>query len=169
MDSITIATSIQTAINVADKIAVLIRQSSKADKELLRLSNELLITLTNISRESLSQLAEMYSTREAHAMLEKKVVELEEWFEKEKPSYALKDICRDVFVYERRKIENSPEPQHWLCARCFDNNKKSILQRTGIDFKGTYYICHECNSPICDDSKKRQPNPGNNPRITWKY
>lgn len=84
--------------------------------------------------------------------LNKKILEFEKWSEMES-QYALYEVTSGVFVYAYKKTDKTPDPSHWLCAKCFNaDKKKSILQRFKHDLHGTHYKCHTCNSEILDHS-----------------
>jgi hypothetical protein len=62
--------------------------------------------------------------------LEKQVTDLKAW-DTEKQRYELKDIYDGVsFAYVLKPHTPSAEPPHWLCAKCYQEGKKSILQRS---------------------------------------
>jgi NADH pyrophosphatase NudC (nudix superfamily) len=73
--------------------------------------------------------------------LESKLAKLEGW-EKEKERYVLKKLPPGVYVYALKQDMAHGEPSHRLCAKCFNNGKKAILQESGSD----YMKCHECGS-----------------------
>jgi hypothetical protein len=73
--------------------------------------------------------------------LEGKLAKLEAG-EKEKERYELKKLPPGVYVYSLKQDMARGEPAHRLCAKCFQNGKKAILQESGSD----YMKCHECGS-----------------------
>jgi hypothetical protein len=81
----------------------------------------------------------------------KKISEFEKWSEIER-QYELKEIAPGVFVYAYQKTDKAIEPAHWICAKCYNERKKSILQRSKKDGHGTHYKCHTCGSTILDHS-----------------
>ena len=78
--------------------------------------------------------------------LEKKLTKFETW-EAEKKRYALRDISnRGELAYVVKAAELRGEPPHAICARCYQEEKKSILQRSGRGLEGqTYYRCLVCD------------------------
>jgi hypothetical protein len=61
--------------------------------------------------------------------LEKQVADLKAW-RTEKQQYELKDIYEGIsFAYVLKPHAQDTERPHWLCANCYNNGKKSILQR----------------------------------------
>ena len=82
--------------------------------------------------------------------LKKKILEFEKWSEIGR-QYELKEIAPGVFVYAYKNTKEATEPPHWLCAKCFNTDKKkSILQRLHHDGHGVHYKCHTCGSEILD-------------------
>jgi|WetSurMetagenome_2_1015567.scaffolds.fasta_scaffold18905_1 hypothetical protein len=90
--------------------------------------------------------------------LKKKILELENWIETMR-QYEIKDIADGVFVLAYKKTEQSTEPMHWLCQKCYGEKKKSILQRVKHDSQGIHYICHSCSSEIIDHTNRIKRGP----------
>jgi CII-binding regulator of phage lambda lysogenization HflD len=63
--------------------------------------------------------------------LKKEVAGFETW-EAEKMNYELKSVHIDTFAYARKSIAGSSEPSHFICANCYEQRKKRILQRTDM-------------------------------------
>ena len=59
--------------------------------------------------------------------LEKQVTDLEAW-ETEKQRYELKEIAFGSFAYVVKPAMQGTEPPHQICANCYQQAKKSILQ-----------------------------------------
>jgi hypothetical protein len=78
--------------------------------------------------------------------LEKKLAEDEKW-DKERARYHLQKIGTEIgaigfaYVYALKAGQNAGEPDHWLCARCYNDKKKSILQPTP---SASWWVCPEC-------------------------
>lgn len=62
--------------------------------------------------------------------LEQQIMQFEHW-EAEAERYELKAIYNGAFAYMHKEGMDNGEPPHWLCATCFENRKKSILQTRG--------------------------------------
>lgn len=71
--------------------------------------------------------------------LEKEVAAFEAW-EAEKKRYQLTDYGGGRFAYALKPEEAGGEPPHRLCANCFNNGKKTILQFA----HDVWYNCHSC-------------------------
>jgi hypothetical protein len=59
--------------------------------------------------------------------LKKKVAQLEAWDE-EKEDYELRELAPGVLAFAYAPKGESTQPFHWLCEKCFQENKKAILQ-----------------------------------------
>ena len=74
------------------------------------------------------------------------VAQFETW-EAEKKRYELVEVRPGVRIYAIKESERGTEPQHHICATCFANGKKSILQsQMWQPFRCDMLICHECGS-----------------------
>jgi hypothetical protein len=80
--------------------------------------------------------------------LEKEVVDLKTWHQGEKKKYDLKCVASGAFAYVRKEGVEPPEPTHWLCTKCYENGKKSILQYHRRDRHDHIYRCSICGEEI---------------------
>jgi len=74
---------------------------------------------------------ERLALMETIGKLEKDVARLEAW-EAEKRRYGLQELPPGVFVRVLQPAMANGEPIHRLCAKCYEDGKKSILQSAGI-------------------------------------
>ena len=83
--------------------------------------------------------------------LEQKIADMEAW-NIEKNKYQLTEINPGQFAYTLKNQTNSAEPQHMLCANCYNHNEKSILQ-SEIRYAGrhTVFFCQNCGSDMFFD------------------
>lgn len=58
--------------------------------------------------------------------------------------YKLHEIAKGIFVYVLAQPGTGPE--HWLCANCFQNRRKSIFQKKFVDRKT--HTCPGCSFEI---------------------
>jgi Zn finger protein HypA/HybF involved in hydrogenase expression len=81
--------------------------------------------------------------------LEKEISDLREW-ETEKQKYELKALdSTGVYAYARKAIPGDTEPHHFLCANCYQNGQKSILQATvHLAMRKRVHFCPRCKSEI---------------------
>ena len=71
------------------------------------------------------------------SQLEKEIMDLKNW-DSEAKRYQLKEITPGFFAYVLKQEMQSSEPEHMLCANCFHDHQKSILQ-------SDRYFKHKCN------------------------
>jgi Zn finger protein HypA/HybF involved in hydrogenase expression len=80
--------------------------------------------------------------------LEEEIAQSKAW-DAEADDYELKQIATGAFAYTRQINTSSAEPPHWLCAKCFGQHKKSILQfQTQTGDRRAVYRCPECTSAV---------------------
>ena len=91
-----------------------------------------------------SQYDELLNTKND---LEKKLMEIEKWVE-EKAKYKLTEISPGVFVFLSKEVDRSITPSHWLCAHCYENRQKSILQLHNHSAAGKTFKCPSCKNVI---------------------
>ncbi|HTR43484.1 MAG TPA: hypothetical protein VMH87_17875 [Pseudomonadales bacterium] len=84
--------------------------------------------------------------------LKKKLSEREQW-EEISSRYRLERVGTVLFsfVYVPDDKQPSTEPAHWLCANCFEQKKKSILQYTGMN----RYQCPSCKTDFAISGQQR--------------
>lgn len=159
MDPIAMITGIKTAIDLASAIKTI-----SDDVELKSKTSDLYNTIIALQTGIMEMQAQNSSLLQENNSLSKKLMKIETW-ENEKSKYLLREICTQVFVYESKSTDTNTDPNHWLCAQCYNKGVKSILQLRTKNPSGSYYICHNCNSEICDHSNKEHinfsPGPGN--------
>ena len=79
--------------------------------------------------------------------LEAQVADLEAW-DAERQKCELVEFRQGNFAF-RLKQASEQEPSPLLCPTCFENRKKSVLQReTRIPGRRDHYVCHECGADI---------------------
>ncbi len=154
-DPASLFASAKTAYDIAKGISTL-----NTDVERNQAVSKILEVLLSVQNDALLM-------KERHSLflseiddLKKKIAEFEKWSEIES-QYQLKEIASGVFVYAYKNTNKANEPYHWLCAKCFNTDKKkSIFQRFSHDGSGVHYKCHTCGSEITDHSNpKHYPAP----------
>lgn len=80
--------------------------------------------------------------------LEQRVVELENWAA-EKERYELHQVKDGVFTYALKETMRNGEPQHQICAKCYQDGIKSVLQEEHLAVGRTrLLVCHRCGSEL---------------------
>lgn len=154
MDAVTlISTSMSSLLAIKDlaTAAVDLRDSQKLAAVKLDLTERVLQTQTQLS-QVLSSIIEKDTSL---ATLAQRVRELEDR-QLERARYELGELAAggNAFAYRlkapARLLENSHEPQHFVCQPCFDAGKKAILFRR--DVWGTWvWTCPLCKLEIHGD------------------
>jgi len=75
--------------------------------------------------------------------LEKKLAEQENW-NKERARYHLESVGDGSLVYALNTSEQTTQPPHWICAHCYEEKKKSMLQRNPYP----QWLCPRCKTVI---------------------
>ena len=79
--------------------------------------------------------------------LEAEVAELKAWND-EKERYDLVSLPPGAFAYALKPTMAEGEPIHWLCANCYEDRKKSLLQRRQWVSSCYEWGCHSCSGSI---------------------
>lgn len=80
--------------------------------------------------------------------LEEEIAKIKKW-EEEKQRYSLVSPWDGCFVYALKKESAETEPPHWICTKCYEDGRKSILnqkQRNNAAF--WMLVCPVCDSQI---------------------
>jgi hypothetical protein len=84
------------------------------------------------------------TARERVADLEARLAELLDW-KAIADRYQLKDFGESTFAYELKADKAEGEPAHLICANCFQQRKRSILQYTHGNGR-RYFDCQSCKT-----------------------
>jgi hypothetical protein len=81
--------------------------------------------------------------------LKKEVADLKEW-ETQKQRYELRETSDGgALAYALKDQARGTEPAHWICAQCYEDAKKSILQpETRFPGRNAVLVCNRCKSDI---------------------
>lgn len=91
--------------------------------------------------------------------LEQEVARLEAW-DAEKQRYELKDVGSGALAYALKNEAGGTEPPHWICAKCYEDGKKSILQpETRNPGRTEWMVCHRCDADIIVEGEREPPRP----------
>jgi predicted ferric reductase len=77
--------------------------------------------------------------------LEKKLAEFETW-EAEKKRYKLTDFGGGTFAYLLKPEAANGEPAHRICAHCYQDEHKSVLQFSAKSSGQDYFECLRCKT-----------------------
>jgi hypothetical protein len=122
-------------ISLSKNVAVN-QKASELIEKIIGLQNDILLI-----QEKYEQLSE------SKKIVEEKLANFENW-EEIASRYLLEEISPGVFTYVLKKNDNVADPKHWLCPKCFEDRKKSILQLAKERMVPFKYICLECQNAI---------------------
>lgn len=88
--------------------------------------------------------------------LEGEIMRLKDW-NTDKARYELKEAgYNKVLVYAPKEFMRGTEPDHRLCATCYQNGVKSILQpETRMPGRDEFLFCRLCGSDLCTQGDRR--------------
>jgi hypothetical protein len=128
------------------KTIIGLRDSAKLLEQAVELNQKILSVQAALVAAQQEQTTLVETIRER----EEEIVRLKNW-ETEKQRYEMRDISGSGAIAYLIKPENQgTEPVHCLCANCYQNAKKSILQNT-IKMNPPYgriWACPNCKSEI---------------------
>jgi hypothetical protein len=80
--------------------------------------------------------------------LKQQIAALEAW-DGEMEKYQLVKTAGGPLAYVLKEQAELAEPDHYLCANCFEDHRKSILQpETRFPGRALVLLCHRCGSDI---------------------
>jgi len=94
--------------------------------------------------------------------LKTQLAQFEHW-DKEKEKYNLVELEPDSFAYAIKQEAQGKQPAHVICANCFENRAKSILQRKDLG----HLRCPSCGSVIRVRDPRQQSITREGP--TWRH
>jgi len=140
MDFTALATSVNAAVSLAKSIKDVVSDATIKAKSI-----ELLDTVINLQSGILSIQTEYHSLLQDKYRLEKQLMEIEGW-EKEKTKYELVKIGEGVHVFSLKAEYKSSVPSHYICPKCYHEDKKSILVAEYTSPKDSKYVCPKCKN-----------------------
>lgn len=144
--------TLQSAYSLAKSIADL--EEAHAIKVQI---GELLTQILSAQESALrSQERESALARQVHE-LEQHIIQMETW-ETEKERYQLTNFGGDTFAHLLKPEMANNEPAHRICAACFENDKKSILQSHGRNaYSQDRYFCPVCKTEFTFGVEREPP------------
>jgi hypothetical protein len=101
----------------------------------------------DLQEKILSAQAQQMTLLERVSQLERQIADSQAWAS-EKARYQLQELPPGVFVFVLKSDMANGEPEHRLCATCFNNGKKSILQSFGQDQGLETILCPICKTDL---------------------
>lgn len=156
----TAVTSLKTASDIVSGL-IQLRLSSEVQSKVIELQGVILAT----QHSALAANSEQFSLLEKIRSLEAQITQMKAW-DAEKDKYEFKAIGAGAFTYVWKADASPPKPPHWICAHCYENGSKSILQeiekvRHG---DGKVFKCTRCKEEIHVHWKLSPSNPAHDAR-----
>lgn len=110
---------------------------------------ELQTTIMAAQSSAISAQAEQATVIHEVTELKDEIARMKTWGET-KQQYRLINPWPGAFFYSFKKPEREPaEPAHWICAKCYEDGRKSILQLLHQDHgRRREFTCFVCKSVI---------------------
>jgi Zn finger protein HypA/HybF involved in hydrogenase expression len=135
-----IASGIKTATEITQDFIAL-----KVDAAVSAKAVELNRILSDILQQLLSSQTEQAAQASRIRDLEAEIMHLKHW-KNEKKRYGLQELVSGTFVYRVKPGMEKGEPVHDLCPHCYQQDVKSILQRSGTTNGCVSHICPHCKT-----------------------
>src|SRR3954447_21958347 len=132
-----LASSLKMAADMT-KAMIGIRDATMIQGKILELQGIIL----SAQSDALSAQSDQFALLDRVRHLEKEVADMKAW-DAAKEGYALEEVSTGAFAYVLKPEAGGAEPRHWLCAACYGNRKKSILQFAGpgMDHQHISFYC----------------------------
>ena len=137
--------SLKSASTISRELLGLVRSGAASDK-----IGKMNAIILEAQQFALAAQSDQFSLSKRVGDLEKELVDLKD-FRREKQNYELQALGDTAFAYVYKPPVDSPEPIHWLCSTCCNQDRKSILQfggRTAQNTRMSFWDCHSCKSQI---------------------
>src|ERR1043166_8653467 len=142
MVDMTLVTSVNAAIQLAKTLAG-VRDASMIDAKVIELREHLIEAQSGVVQAQTDQSALIQEVRD----LKEKIMKMENWKE-EKHRYQLRQPWSGCFVYLLKESSKGAEPPHWICAKCYDDGRRTILQPQYDKVGFVILVCPTCKSEI---------------------
>lgn len=141
---VTFATSALTLSTGLQKLV----SGTKAEADVSKLHGVLVSTHQN----ALVAIRDQMALEREKVQLERKLEAFDRW-DNEAAKYVLSSVGDGIVAFRLKSEANNREPSHLLCPNCFEQRRKSYIQRTAttkwsnaIDAHVHVHICHGCSS-----------------------
>ena len=129
------AQSLKVAADIAKGMSEL-KTAAEIQSKVTDLQREILAAQSGALAAQSEQFAMMEKIRE----LQREVARVRAW-EETKQRYQLYEPSKGTFVYALKEGAHGADPSHWICTRCYDEGKRSILQLKTVGVEHDHYVC----------------------------
>lgn len=118
----------------------------KVNSEVRAKTQELIDNLIELQGKVLAGQADYAEIASSKRELENEMMKIRNW-EEEKQRYKLHRFPYGTITYVLKQERDDGEPPHYLCANCYQDSVKSILQRNPAMY-GLHFLCPRCKVEI---------------------
>ena len=137
-------TGLKAAVDIANSI-IKLKPTPGVKAKIAELQGAILSAQSSALSANANQAAMVQEIR----ALKEEIARVKAW-DTQKQHYQLYSIWEGgAVVYALKKSMSNSEPPHWICTKCYEDGRKSILnqkQRTDKNF--WMLVCPACNSQI---------------------
>ena len=108
------------------------KANSSLQEEILRLKQEIF----DLEREKADLMEKIQEHEEEKRTRRQREID--------KTRYRLAEFAPGVYAYRYEPKPEEETPVHWLCPQCFEEGRKSLIQRAGREGNGWLYQCPKC-------------------------
>lgn len=134
------------------KLMIEAKTDEKAKEVAIQLQNSV-ISLQNIILTLQSEHSDLLDSNHE---LQDQIAAISNWDEVAS-KYKLKELAPGVFVYALAENDPREKLNYYICTKCYQDSKISILQASEATRKGTNYSCPSCGTVITDYQSKAPP------------
>lgn len=109
---------------------------------------ELQSAILSAQSSALSANADQAAMAEQIRVLEAEIASVKAW-ETQKQRYKLVSPWQGAVVYSLKQSMANGEPAHWICTRCYEDGRKSILNPIKTKDNWFLLVC-----PVCDSQSQ---------------
>lgn len=147
------AGSLKVASDITKAILDL-RDEAKIRAKVMELQRAIIDAQSSTLNAQTESLAHIEHIRE----LKQRIVDLEDWA-REKERYELHEVKDGVFTYALKEMMSNGEPPHQICAKCYQDGVKAILQEEVLAVGRVHtLVCDRCGSRLITQGM-RHPEP----------
>ena len=136
--------SLKMAYDAASSLLKL-KVSSDVQSKVIELQGEIFAAQQN----ALTAQADQSALTQRISELETEIAQSKSW-DAEKQNYELSQVSPGAFAFVLKPDAKGASPPHWLCPTCFENGRKSIIQRGSRHSGrgGTNWLCAQCKNIV---------------------
>jgi ribosomal protein L29 len=146
MDMMSIQAAVTSLKTASDIVATFIKLKPSA--EIQSKVIELNAVILSAQSSALAANSEQFALLKKVSDLEKEIARIKAW-EAEKQKYELHEFKSGLFAYGLKADAKGTQPNHQLCANCYEHEKKSILQKQLVTAgRMTVLLCPNCQTKL---------------------